>query len=172
MRRESSIESDLERSTWGHYVAVRDEWGVTEDEAREVSVEVHPVVEDSAKSSACRCYRSLHRFESNSLRTIAPSVLPREAAHALVPVSALSPSPTTERLPLALSAVLGITLSEVMERYFGGVSSSDGASGQVVQDVDRLVVQKDGEEWLSREQRDLEDKMEGAHRGEGVDDEF
>jgi hypothetical protein len=56
LRCESSTESELEKCTWGHYVAVRDEWGVSESEIREVSVEVRPIVEDSAASSACRCY--------------------------------------------------------------------------------------------------------------------
>jgi hypothetical protein len=117
--------------------------------------------------------RSFHSFEANSFRTVVPSVLPLEAAQALVPVSALSSSPTaTERLPLALSAVLGITLSEVMERYFEGADSSDGATSQIVKDTDRLVVQKDGEEWLGREQRRIEDEMDCDHRGEGVDDAF
>jgi hypothetical protein len=66
IRRESSSESELEQRTWGHYVAVRDEWGVVEDEPREVSIEVRPIVEVSATSSACRCYRSLHSAEANS----------------------------------------------------------------------------------------------------------
>jgi hypothetical protein len=61
VRRESSSRSESgNHGSWGHYVGVRDEWGVTEEEAKEVSVEVRPIIEDSIKSSTCRCCISLH----------------------------------------------------------------------------------------------------------------
>jgi hypothetical protein len=73
---------------------------------------------------------------------------------------------------LALSEVLGISLSEVMERYFGKVASSDEEVDRNVEDVDRMVVQAEGEAWVEEEQRRLSEEMDRTHRGEGVDDEF
>jgi hypothetical protein len=67
---------------------------------------------------------------------------------------------------------LGITLSEVMQRYFGGADSSDGAASRIVKDVDRLFTEKEEEGWVAKEQRQVEDAMEREHRGEGVDDTF
>jgi hypothetical protein len=59
-----------------------------------------------------------------------------------------------------------------MERYFGKVASSDEEVDRNVEDVDRMVVQAEGEAWVEEEQRILEGVIERAHRGEGVDDEF
>jgi hypothetical protein len=59
-----------------------------------------------------------------------------------------------------------------MERYFGGVASSDEVADRIVEDADRVVVKNEGEEWLGQEQHRLEDAMERDHRGEGVDDAF
>jgi hypothetical protein len=59
-----------------------------------------------------------------------------------------------------------------MERYFGGVASSDEVADRIVEDADRVVVKNEGEEWLGQEQRQLEEEMERDHRGEGVDDMF
>jgi hypothetical protein len=81
-------------------------------------------------------------------------------------------SSATERLPLALSEVLGISLSEVMEWYFQGVGSPDDMADRMVRDVDRLVLENEGEAWVVEEQRKMEDVMERDHQGEGVDDEF
>jgi hypothetical protein len=96
-----------------------------------------------------------------------------EAARALVPVSALSfSSSATERLSIALSEVLGISLSEVMDRYFRGVNSPDEMASRVAKDVDRLVTENEGEEWLVKEQCRIGEEMEREHWGEGVDDAF
>jgi hypothetical protein len=54
LQRESSSRSGSDSyGSWGHYVAVRDEWGVPDEQ--EVSVEVQSVIEGDKSSSACRC---------------------------------------------------------------------------------------------------------------------
>jgi hypothetical protein len=59
--RESASKAELDRqSGWGHYIGEKDEWGVTEEEEKEVSVKVCSNLEDSKRSSACRCCVSLH----------------------------------------------------------------------------------------------------------------
>jgi hypothetical protein len=100
-------------------------------------------------------------------------VLPVEAARALVPISDLSfSSSATGRLPLALSEVLGISISEVMERYFGGADSPDELVSRVVRETDRMGLEDEGKAWLAREQRRIAEELEREHRGEGVDDAF
>jgi hypothetical protein len=172
--RESASKAELDRqSGWGHYVGEKDEWGVTEEEEKEVSVKVHSNIEDSKRSSACRCCVSLHSFWANLLRTATPSVLPEEAARALVPVSELSfSSRATGMLPIALSEVLGIGLSEVMAKYFDGACSVNEAAVRIAEDIDRRVTAGEGEIWLANEQRKIEERMERDHQGAGVDDNF
>jgi hypothetical protein len=100
-------------------------------------------------------------------------VLPEEAARALVPISDLSfSSSATGMLPIALSEVLGISLSEVMEKYFRGVNSSDEMAIRVSGDIDRMVTEGEGKVWLTREQRKIEEQLDREHQGEGVDDTF
>jgi hypothetical protein len=60
-------------------------------------------------------------------------------------------------LPIALSEVLGISLSEVMARYFEGARSVDDAAIQIAEDIDRRVTAGEGESWLANEQRKLEE---------------
>jgi hypothetical protein len=73
---------------------------------------------------------------------------------------------------MALSEVLEISLSEVMEKYFGGVDSTDEVADRVAEDVDWIVLEDEGKAWLAREQHRLEEEVEREHRGEGVDDAF
>jgi hypothetical protein len=75
-------------------------------------------------------------------------------------------------LPIALSKVLGISLSEVMAKYFEGARSVDEAAIQIAEDIDRRVTAGEGEVWLANEQRRLEESMEREHQGAGVDDNF
>jgi hypothetical protein len=75
-------------------------------------------------------------------------------------------------LPIALSEVLGISLSEVMDKYFKGVNSSDEMASQVSRDIDRMVTEGDGEVWLANEQRKIQERMDLEHQGAGVDDHF
>jgi hypothetical protein len=98
-------------------------------------------------------------------------VLPREATPALVPVSELAfSSAATRMLPIALSEVLGISLSEVMKKYFEGASSADEVDIWISEDVDRRIDNGEDELWLAKESRRLEDQMEHDHQGE--DDTF
>jgi hypothetical protein len=64
-------------------------------------------------------------FTNQFVLVIAPSVLPQEVAHSVVPVKELncSSSPTS-MLPMALSEVLGVSLDEVMRLYFDGSEES------------------------------------------------
>jgi hypothetical protein len=55
-------------------------------------------------------------------------------------------------LPIALSEVLGISLSEVLERYFDGSNEEDRVR-RIEDAVDRKRSEKEGEEWLAGEAR-------------------
>jgi hypothetical protein len=68
-------------------------------------------------------------------------------------------------LPIALSEVLGISLLEVMAKYFEGARSVDEAAIRIAEDIDRRVTAGEGEVWLANEQRKLEEQMEDDHRG-------
>jgi hypothetical protein len=166
--------STIAHDGWGHYAGdgIGEGWGVPDEQ--EVSVEVCSVMEDSKQSSACRCCSSLRRSVSDLLlRTATPSVLPKEAARALVPISDLSFSlRSTSMLPLALSEALGISLSEVMAMYFDGACSIDEAATQIAEDIDRRIGNGEGETWLANEQQKIQERMDQDHQGAGVDDIF
>jgi hypothetical protein len=53
-------------------------------------------------------------------------------------------------LPVALSKVLGISLSEVMEQYFNG-SGDDEWVHRIEEVLDRKRSDTEGEEWLDGE---------------------
>jgi hypothetical protein len=53
-------------------------------------------------------------------------------------------------LPVALSEVLGISLSEVMVRYFDG-SSDDERVCRIEDALDQRRSEEEGEEWLAGE---------------------
>jgi hypothetical protein len=80
---------------------------------------------------------------------IAPSVLPQEAVHSMVPVEDLncSSSPAS-MLPVALSEVLGVSLSEVMRLYFDG-SEKSVCVRHVEEALDHRMMVVEGEEWLA-----------------------
>jgi hypothetical protein len=71
-------------------------------------------------------------------------------------------------LPIALSEVLGISLSEVMDRYFDG-SSEDKRVRQIEDAVDRKRSEEEGEEWLAREARRRSRIFERAHQSRDDD---
>jgi hypothetical protein len=75
-------------------------------------------------------------------------------------------------LPIALSEVLGISLLEVMARYFDGVNSSDEMAIRVAKDVDRMVTENEGKVWLASEQHKIQERLDLEHQGAGVDDTF
>jgi hypothetical protein len=55
-------------------------------------------------------------------------------------------------LPEAISEALGITLSEVLDLYFGEMSEEQ--QDQLVWDaIDRRRAEEEGEEWLAKEAR-------------------
>jgi hypothetical protein len=93
-----------------------------------------------------------------------------EVAHPLVPVVDLtcSSSPAS-MLPIALSEVLGISLSEVMERYFDG-SGEDKRVCCIEDALDCKRSEEKGEEWLAGEARGGSAILERVHQG--VDDTF
>jgi hypothetical protein len=73
-------------------------------------------------------------------------------------------------LPVALSEMLGISLSEVMERYFDG-SSEDERVCQIGDAIERKKSDEEGEEWLAREARRRSLVLERVHRNR-EDDSF
>jgi hypothetical protein len=75
-------------------------------------------------------------------------------------------------LPIALSEVLGISLSEVMARYFEGARSLNESAVRIAEDLDRRVENGEGEIWLANEQRRIQERMDLDHQGAGVDDTF
>jgi hypothetical protein len=97
----------------------------------EVTIDVHSVLEGSLdkERSACRSLYSLITFQSLTYLAsydTAPSVLPMEVAHPVVPVEELTHSSLpVSMLSAALSKALGISLLDVMDRYFDGSEESE-----------------------------------------------
>jgi hypothetical protein len=73
-------------------------------------------------------------------------------------------------LPVALSEVLGISLSEVMERYFDGLSEDERVH-RIGDALDRKRSDEEGEEWLTREAHRRSVILERVHRNR-EDDSF
>jgi hypothetical protein len=73
-------------------------------------------------------------------------------------------------LPIALSKVLGISLSEVLERYFDG-SNEDDRVRRIEDAVDRKRSEEEGEEWLAGEARRRSLILERVHQNR-EDDSF
>jgi hypothetical protein len=71
-------------------------------------------------------------------------------------------------LPIALSEVLGISLSEVLERYFDG-SNEDERVRHIEDAVDRKRSEEEGEEWLAGEARRRSKVFEQAHQNRDDD---
>jgi hypothetical protein len=71
-------------------------------------------------------------------------------------------------LPIALSKVLGISLSEVMVRYFDG-SSEDERARCIGDAIDRKRSEEEGEEWLTREARRRSAILEQVHQSRDDD---
>jgi hypothetical protein len=66
-------------------------------------------------------------------------------------------------LPMALSEVLGISLSDVMKKYFDG-ASEDEVARRIANDIDKRVTNGEGELWLAEESRRLDEEMELDHQ--------
>jgi hypothetical protein len=71
-------------------------------------------------------------------------------------------------LPTALSKALGISLSEVMDRYFNG-SDKETRVHRIEEALDGQRTFEEGEEWLARESRKTEAMLERIHRGQDDD---
>jgi hypothetical protein len=70
--------------------------------------------------------------------------------------------------PIALSEVLGISLSEVMVRYFDG-SSEDERVHRIRDTIDKKRSEEEGEEWLAGEARRRSTILERVHQSRDDD---
>jgi hypothetical protein len=67
-------------------------------------------------------------------------------------------------LPEALSEALGVSLSEVLERYYSG--SDEAERGRLIGNaLDRKWTEEEGEEWLAKEAHRRDVVTELVHRG-------
>jgi hypothetical protein len=143
-------------------------------EGIEITVDVHSVLEGSLdkERSACRLLYSSIAFQSLTYLAsydTAPSVLPLEVAHPVVPVDELTRSSSpASMLPTALSEALGISLSDVMDRYFDGSEESERVR-HIEEASDRRWEFEEGEEWLARESHRTEVMLERIHQGQDDD---
>jgi hypothetical protein len=71
-------------------------------------------------------------------------------------------------LPTALSEALGISLSDVMDRYFDGSEESERVR-RIKEALERWRTFEEGEEWLARESRKTNAMLERIHRGQDDD---
>jgi hypothetical protein len=78
-----------------------------------------------------------------------------------------SSSPTS-MLPAALSEALGISLSEVMDRYFNGSDEAERVR-RIEDTLDRRRTLEEGEESLAREARRRSTMFERVHQGRDND---
>jgi hypothetical protein len=67
-------------------------------------------------------------------------------------------------LPAALSEALGISLSEVMGRYFDGLDEEIRVC-RIKEALDRKRTAEEGEEWLAGETRRMSIMLEQIHQG-------
>jgi hypothetical protein len=68
-------------------------------------------------------------------------------------------------LPAALSEALGISLSDVMIRYFDGSDESERVR-RIEEALDRRRELEEGDEWLARESHKTDAMLEQIHRGQ------
>jgi hypothetical protein len=68
-------------------------------------------------------------------------------------------------LPAALSEALGISLADVMDRYFDGSEESVRVR-RIEEALDRRREFEEGEEWLARESRKTDTMLEQIHQGQ------
>jgi hypothetical protein len=78
-------------------------------------------------------------------------------------------SSASNLLPIALSEVLRVSLSEVIRKYFDG-SSEDEHARRIGEAVDQNMSSEEGEAWLVEEAHRLTIELECDH--EGGDDTF
>jgi hypothetical protein len=93
-------------------------------------------------------------------------VLPLEAALLVVPVEELTRSSSpASMLPAALSEALGISLSDIMMRYFDGSEESERVR-RIEEALDWRREFEEGEEWLAQQSRKMDTMLERIHRGQ------
>jgi hypothetical protein len=68
-------------------------------------------------------------------------------------------------LPAALSEALGISLADVMDRYFDGSEESVRVR-RIEEALDKRREFKEGEEWLARESHRTDIMLEWIHQGQ------
>jgi hypothetical protein len=91
---------------------------------------------------------------------VVPPLVPiAEFTHSLSPAS---------MLPAALSEALGISLSEVMDRYFDASEEAERVH-RIEDALDQRRTFEEGEEWLARESLKMEAMLEQIHRGQDDD---
>jgi hypothetical protein len=71
-------------------------------------------------------------------------------------------------LPAALSEALGISLADVMDRYFDG-SEELVRVRRIEEALDRRREFEEGDEWLARESRRTSIMLEQIHQGQDDD---
>jgi hypothetical protein len=71
-------------------------------------------------------------------------------------------------LPTALSKALGISLADVMDRYFDGSGKSERVH-RIEDTSDRRRTFEEGEEWLAQESHRVDAMLERIHRGQDDD---
>jgi hypothetical protein len=152
---------DMYRGSWPNPV-----WKVA---AVDVPVDVHSVIVGSLDRERSAC-RSLYPLTAFQLLTYlasydtAPSVLPMEATHLVVPIEELTRSSSPASiLPAALSEALGISLADVMDRYFDGSEESVRVR-RIEEALDKRREFEEGEEWLAQESRKTDTMLEWIHQ--------
>jgi hypothetical protein len=68
-------------------------------------------------------------------------------------------------LPAALSEALGISLSDIMVRYFDGSEESERVRC-IEEALDRRREFEEGEEWLAQQSHRTDIMLERIHRGQ------
>jgi hypothetical protein len=68
-------------------------------------------------------------------------------------------------LPAASSEALGISLADVMDRYFDG-SEESVRVWRIEEALDRRREFEEGEEWLARESHHVDIMLEQIHQGQ------
>jgi hypothetical protein len=68
-------------------------------------------------------------------------------------------------LPAALSEALGISLADIIDRYFDG-SEESVRVWRIEEALDRRREFKEGEEWLARESHKMNIMLEWIHQGQ------
>jgi hypothetical protein len=154
---------DMYRGVWPNLV-----WKIA---VVDILVDVHSVIAGSLDRERSAC-RSLYPLTAFRLLTYlasydtALSVLPMEATHLPVPIEELTHSSLpVSMLPAALSEALGISLADVMDRYFDR-SEESVRVWRIEEALDSRREFEEGEEWLAQESCKMDAMLEWIHQGQ------